>query len=144
MDPFLHLVEDRVRAAEREGAFANLPGAGKPLALDDLDGVPTELRAGYILLKSAGFVPPELEARKEWLRLGELLAACADTHDRPRLERERRSAWLRYRLLAEQRTGNPAWIDQGDRLAQRLDEAAGVASSSTAPAAAAPRRAGSI
>lgn len=138
MDPFLHLVEAKLRAAERAGVFANLPGAGRPLTLDDLDGVPAELRASYILLKTAGFVPPELEARKEWLRLGDLLGACGDTHDRVHLERERRTAWQRYRLLAEQRGGSAGWIDYRDRVLERLD---GAAAAGTHPPT---HRAGSI
>ena len=103
MDPFFHLVERRLEEAERAGVFRGLQGAGRPLVLDDLSGVPQELRAGYLLLRGAGFVPPELEARKEWLRLRDLLAACtADDERAPRAAAAER-AWLRYRLLLEAR-----------------------------------------
>jgi len=50
MDPFLHLVERKLDEAERAGVFRGLAGAGKPLVLKDLDGVPPELRAGYLML----------------------------------------------------------------------------------------------
>lgn len=103
MDPFFHLVERKLDEAERAGAFCDLPGAGKPLVLDDLDGVPAELRAGYLMLKANGFVPPELEARKEWLRLQDLLAACHDPDARAGLADATRQAHLRWRLLAEER-----------------------------------------
>lgn len=119
MDPFFHLVEEKLRQAELDGHFANLPLAGRPLALPDLDGVPAELRAGYILLHAAGFVPPELEAGKEWLRLADLLAACTDPRDRQDLDAQRHRAWLRYRLLAEERGGSAAWIDYRDRVVDR-------------------------
>lgn len=123
MDPFFHLVEQRLRQAERDGHFTNLALAGRPLSLPDLDGVPPELRAGYLLLRSSGHLPPELEERKEWLRLGDLIAACTDPHERERLDEHRRRAWLRYRLLAEERTGNRAWIDYRDQIVERLDRA---------------------
>jgi hypothetical protein len=38
------LVEERIKAAQQEGAFDNLPGKGKPLNLDDDAGVPEDLR----------------------------------------------------------------------------------------------------
>jgi hypothetical protein len=66
MDPFFHVVERALEEAERRGVFRGLPGQGRPLVLDDLSGVPEELRASYLLLEN-GFVPPELEARTELL-----------------------------------------------------------------------------
>ena len=126
MDPFFHVVEEKLRQAERDGHFAKLPGAGRPLDLADLDAVPAELRAGYALLRSNGFVPPELEARKECLQLSDLIAACTDPREQRDLEERQRRAWLRYRLLAEERTGGGAWIDYRDQLFARLqrDDAA--------------------
>ena len=120
MDPFFHLVEQKLEQAERDGAFANLPGQGRPLVLDDLDGVPAELRASYLLLKGSGFVPPELEARREWLRLEDLLAACADLGERSRLAAEARRAALRYRLLLEERGAAQGLLDYRGELLARL------------------------
>jgi hypothetical protein len=121
VDPFFSIVEQRIEQAERDGLFANLPGRGRPLQLDDLSGVPEELRASYILLKTHGFVPPELEARREWLRLRDLLAACADTGERPALHQRMQRAWLRYRLLMEQACFTSAWLEYQDALLDRLD-----------------------
>ena len=104
---FFHLVERRIAEAEAAGAFRDLPGAGRPLALEDLSAVAEELRAGYLLLKGNGFLPPELEAKKEWLRLEDLLAACggdgasAATALRSRTARARQ----RYEALCEQHRG---------------------------------------
>lgn len=107
MDPFFHLVERRIAQAEQAGCFRDLDGRGRPLALEDLSAVPDELRAGYILLKSHGFVPPELEARKQWLRLADLLAACVDPDDREPLRRKVARARERYEAMLEARTGRP-------------------------------------
>jgi hypothetical protein len=121
VDPFFDLTEAKLQQAERDGHFANLPGMGRPLELADLDAVPPELRAAYIVLHSNGFVPPELEARKEFLRLGDLIAACTDARERHDLAGEQQRAWLRYRLLAEARTSSRAWIDYRDAIVDRLD-----------------------
>lgn len=115
------LVEQRITDAQRQGAFDRLAGFGRPLQLEDLSQVPEELRASYLLLKSNGFVPPELEARKEWLRLSDLLAACTDDGERAELTQEAQRARLRYRLLMEQRTGgSSAWLEYQDAITLRL------------------------
>jgi Domain of unknown function (DUF1992) len=97
------LAESKIRAAIARGEFDDLPGHGKPLALEDLSRVPPELRMGYKLLRNAGCLPPELEARKEEARLGALLAAAGDPKERARLRRLRAEAQLRYQLLSERR-----------------------------------------
>jgi DnaJ homologue, subfamily C, member 28, conserved domain len=97
------LAESKIRAAMAQGEFDDLPGHGKPLQLEDLSRVPAELRMGFKLLRNAGFLPPELEARKEAARLGALLAATGDAKERARLSRLRTEAELRYQLLAERR-----------------------------------------
>jgi len=120
MDPFFHLVEQKLADAVRAGQFDQLRGFGQPLVLDDLSRVPDELRASYLLLRTAGFVPHELAERKEWLRLEDLLAACTDDGERARLGREAQQAQLRYRLLLEQRGASQGLLDYHDPLVQRL------------------------
>ena len=120
MDPFFHLVEQRIADAERAGEFEDLPGRGRPLELEDLSGVPAELRASYVLLRSNGFVPEELAARKEALRLCDLVAACGDAGERDRLEQQAQRAWLRCRLLMEARGVSQGWLDYRTELLTRL------------------------
>ncbi|QCR34851.1 DUF1992 domain-containing protein [Nissabacter sp. SGAir0207] len=67
------MVERHIREAQAKGEFDCLPGAGKPLELDDTSAVPAELRVAYRILKNSGYLPPELEARKEALELDTLL-----------------------------------------------------------------------
>jgi hypothetical protein len=101
----LHLLaEAKITAAMADGEFDNLPGHGRPLPLDDLSGVPAELRMGFKLLRNAGCLPPELEARKEVARLGALVAATDDEGERARLSGLRAETELRYRLLVERRS----------------------------------------
>jgi Domain of unknown function (DUF1992) len=103
MEAIAKIAESKIRTATANGEFADLPGRGKPLELEDLSRVPAELRMGYKLLRNAGCLPPELEARKELARLGGLLDATGDPTERARLSRLRSDAELRYRLLIERR-----------------------------------------
>ncbi|ALB64304.1 Putative cytoplasmic protein [Cronobacter condimenti 1330] len=72
--------ERHILEAQERGEFNNLPGTGKPLILDDDSHLSPELRVGYRLLKNAGFLPPELEARKEALMLYDLLQGINEQH----------------------------------------------------------------
>lgn len=76
------LAEKHILAALRQGELDNLPGAGHPLQLDDDSHVPSELRAGYRILKNSGFLPPELEMRREAIELDELMRTVDPTEDR--------------------------------------------------------------
>ena len=72
------IAEARVSEAIERGEFDDLPGAGQPLVLDDDRHVPEELRAGYRMLKNAGYLPPELELRREIHEVEQLLDTVTD------------------------------------------------------------------
>ena len=95
------VVEQRIAQAIAEGAFANLPGAGKPLDLDDDRMVPEYLRVGYRILKNAGFIPPEVEQRREIADLAVLLRHATD--DAARRRAAARLALLSLKLETEGR-----------------------------------------
>jgi hypothetical protein len=71
------LAERKIAEAIAKGELDDLPGAGRPLDLDDDTLVPEELRLAYRILKNAGFVPPELEALN---RIEQLEAVVSDTN----------------------------------------------------------------
>ena len=53
----LYLAERKIEEAIERGEFDDLPGAGRPLDLDDLDpSLPEELRLAYRILKNAGMI----------------------------------------------------------------------------------------
>jgi Domain of unknown function (DUF1992) len=120
MNPLDRLAEARIEEALREGAFEGVPGAGQPLRLDDLTGVPDDVRGGYLLLKGAGCLPPEMELKRETLRLQDLLDACQDEGGRAELRRRRGAALLRFELLMERRGGRAALGDYAGPIAERL------------------------
>jgi len=61
----LLLAERRIVEAIARGELDDLPGAGRPLALDDDRLVPEELRVAYRILKNAGYVPAEVDELRE-------------------------------------------------------------------------------
>ncbi len=76
---FQKIVEERIREAQRKGAFENLAGHGKPLVFDDDSYVLEELRLAYKILKNADCLPPELEMKKEIRQTEELLSSMPDS-----------------------------------------------------------------
>lgn len=116
------LAEAHIRKALDSGALDHLPGRGQPLHLDDDSLVPEELRAGYRMLKNAGFLPPELELVRE-IREVESLIARLDHGE------EHRRACARLNLLRSRlgaRGREPSLLlargEYRDRLLQRLEE----------------------
>jgi hypothetical protein len=89
------IAEERIQEAMRRGAFDNLPGAGKPLELDDDLLVPPELRIANRILKNAGCVPPELLERRE---LAELEATLPGLDEEARKRAIAKLAVMRARL----------------------------------------------
>jgi len=88
------LVERKIREAQEQGLFDQLPGAGQPLAIES-NPFAGEWALAYKLLKDAGFAPPWIELQGEIEREA---AAAADEVVAARRagapDRER--AWQRY------------------------------------------------
>jgi len=90
------LAEQRIREAAAQGAFDDLPGAGQPLSLDDDAAVPEELRSAYRLLKNAGYLPPEVQLRREIGEAEQLLSLAEQAEERA--NQSRRLRYLMTRL----------------------------------------------
>jgi hypothetical protein len=94
MDFLKRIAEERIREAMERGEFDNLPNKGKPLNLDDDSLVPEDLRMAYRVLKNTGYLPPELELKKEIVSLRDLINTIDD--DEKRLKRLRE---LNFKLM---------------------------------------------
>jgi hypothetical protein len=94
MDFLKRIAEERIREAMEKGEFDNLPNKGKPLNLDDDSLVPEDLRMAYRVLKNTGYLPPELELKKEIVSLRDLINTIDD--DEKRLKRLRE---LNFKLM---------------------------------------------
>ena len=84
MDAISIIAEQRIREACERGAFDSLPGAGKPLELEDDSHIPEDLRMAYKLLKNAGYVPEEVLDRKEAQSIVDALEKCGDEQEKVR------------------------------------------------------------
>lgn len=111
------LVERRIQAAIARGEFDNLPGAGRPLALDDDPLVPEELRVACRLLKNAGFMPPELQQVSQ---VNQLLGAISrgelGESERTAGARRLRALLIELELSGRIATAQAAWQQYGDVL----------------------------
>jgi hypothetical protein len=115
------IAEQKIREAIERGEFDALPGQGRPLDLSDAPLVPDELRMAYRLLKNAGFVPPELEARKEIRDLEQLIRGLGLGAERSKAVRKLQLLSAR---LAQSRRGREDLrleADYYDRLIERLE-----------------------
>jgi hypothetical protein len=101
MFPLEIIAEEKIREAMARGEFANLPGAGKPLRLEDDSMVPGDLRVAYKILKNAGCVPPELELRKEIITLRSLLRTIEDSEAKRDVVRELNNKLLKMNVLGK-------------------------------------------
>lgn len=82
MDIFRKIADRKISEAISEGEFENLSGNGKPLVFDDETWIPEDLRIAFRYLKNAGYVPPELELRKEIKSLGDLINVLDNDEER--------------------------------------------------------------
>lgn len=113
--------ERHILDAQRKGEFDNLQGSGEPLMLDDDSHVPADLRAGYRMLKNAGYLPPELEQRKEAVELTRLLSTVR-RESADYTEYSRRLVLLELKLRQAGMSTDFLQGDYSGRLIQKINE----------------------
>lgn len=99
---FEAIVEERIKTAQKQGRFDNLDGKGKPLVFED-SHVPNNLRMAHKILKNAGFVPPEVEIRKQMTHVQELMDQEPTPADQAKLHKKLN--YLMAKLDAVRSTG---------------------------------------
>lgn len=67
----MSLIDEQIKDAIRKGQFDDLPGAGKPLKLDDEAYTPEHLRMAYKILRENDLVP-------DWMAQGRELDAARE------------------------------------------------------------------
>jgi hypothetical protein len=119
------LVERRIEAAIARGEFDDLPGAGRPLVLDDDPLVPEELRVAYRLLKNAGYVPPELtQVAAVNQLLGAISRAEMGEAESCKASRRLRALLIQLELSGRTATAQAAWQQYGEALRGHCDASA--------------------
>ncbi len=117
MDIVDQIVERKIAEAVERGDFDDLPGAGRPLEIEE----DLLLRVAYRLLKNAGYVPDEVKLFAE-IRSAEQLLMQASA------EEGRVAATARLRVLLERLGSGRAMPMQAqaeyfERLVERLGRA---------------------
>ncbi|MBW2107701.1 MAG: DUF1992 domain-containing protein [Deltaproteobacteria bacterium] len=115
---FEKIAERRIREAIDNGALDDLPGAGKPLVLEDDSHVPEDLRVAYKILKNAGFVPPEISLRKEISQVEDLLANMEDTKAKYRQIKKLNYLIMKLNMMRSV----PVTFDKNQRYEEKLIE----------------------
>ncbi|WP_026331398.1 DUF1992 domain-containing protein [Thioalkalivibrio sp. ALE11] len=102
-------IEAQLADAARRGEFDDLPGAGRPLELDDDRDVPEDMRMAFRIMKNSGYVPEEVRLRGEIASVEALLREAEDSAGRER--HSRRLRVLLDRLARERgRSGGDAGL----------------------------------
>jgi len=117
---FARIAEERIREAQKEGAFDNLPGKGKPLMLQDLSMVPEDLRLSYHILKNARVLPPEAELQKEIHTLQDLLKYVEEEGERKALAKEIEWKVIRLDMLKKRTFSWQSSRFYGKKLVRRF------------------------
>ncbi len=76
------IAEAKIKESEAKGDFKNLSCKGKPLTLEDNSMIPAELRMAYKALKNAGYLPQEMQLRKDIHSALDLLESMEEEKER--------------------------------------------------------------
>jgi hypothetical protein len=114
------IAEERIRESMERGEFDDLPGAGKPLHLDDDSMVPADIRIAYRILRNAGCLPPELELRKEIMTLRDLIRAVEDEGDRREKIRELNRKVIRLSILLKRPVNIEDFPEYRERVLEKI------------------------
>lgn len=82
MDALARIAERKILEAIESGELRSEKWKNKPLPLDDDRFVPDDLKMAYKILKNSGYLPPEIEAKKEIKKIEDLIACTEDEHVR--------------------------------------------------------------
>lgn len=116
MDIFARIAEERIKEALAKGAFENLRGNGKPLDLDEDTNVPDELRVAYKILKNAGYLPPELELKKEIASLKALIASIDGPEEKAKQLKELNYKLMKFNIM----TRRPLRLDDSPEYSEKI------------------------
>ena len=94
-------IDEIIREAMEQGKFEHLANKGRKLDLNDYFDTPEGLRVGYSILKSANFVPEEVEMLNEIEALKKKLSTTNDETEQKKLRKEIEQRRLKYNILVE-------------------------------------------
>jgi len=75
----IRLIADRkINEAIKNGQLNIESWRNRPLPMTNDSMIPAELRMAYKILKNAGYLPPEVETKKEIQQIEDMLTTCDD------------------------------------------------------------------
>ena len=114
----LAIAERRISQAIEDGTLNIEQWKNKPLPLDNDSFVPDDLKMAYKILKNSGYVPPEIETRKEIHKLEDLISKTEDEHQR--VKQIKKLSVLVMKLDAQR--SRPSTIEHDDDYYRRIVE----------------------
>lgn len=118
INALLSIAERRITEAIENGTLRTDSWKNKPLPLDDDSFVPEDLKMAYKVLKNSGFVPPEIETRKEIQKLEDLISTTEDEHQR--IKQMKKLNFLMMKLDSQR--AHPSSIEHDDVYYQKIVE----------------------
>ena len=115
----IRLIADRkISEAIQKGQLDIEAWRNKPLPMPNDNMVPEELRMAYKILKNAGYLPPEIETKKEIQQIEDLLETCEDEHIRIKQIKKLNFLLLKLNTMK----GNAANIEGQDEYYRKIVE----------------------
>ncbi len=118
MDIFQKIAERKIQEAVENGELDNLSNRGKRINLEEDWFVPEDLRAAYRVLKNAGYIPPELEIRREIMSLKDLISTLDDEQERIKKIRELNFKIMQFNVMRKK----PLHLEGSPEYEQRIFE----------------------
>jgi len=98
---FDKIVEAKIKEAQEQGEFDDLPGKGKPIDLSEYFETPEELRVAQSVLKNAGIISPEVELLRKIAALKEKFSRLTDESEKSKLKKEIKQKQIEFNLMME-------------------------------------------
>jgi hypothetical protein len=121
------IAERKISEALQKGQLDNESWRNRPLPMTNDNMVPVELRMAYKILKNAGYLPPEIETKKEIQQIEDLLANCED--ERIRVKQIKKLNFLVLKLNTMK--GDAASIEGQEEYYRKIVERISVNKSNT-------------
>ncbi len=118
MDSLARIAEQKIAEAMKTRDFTSEKWKNKPLPLDNDTHIPDDLKMAYKILKNSGYLPPEVEEKKEVQRLEDLIATTEDEHER--LKQMKKLNVLLMKIDTQR--SSPANIAQQDEYYRKVVE----------------------
>jgi len=114
------IAERKISQAIEDGSLDFAKWKNMPLPKDDDMRVPDDLRIAYKMLKNAGYLPPEIEAKKEIQTLEEMIARTEDEHIRLKQMKKLNVLLLKMEATRKSPTNLAAQDDYYRKVVERI------------------------